>query len=101
MLEELKHIQKAGQPLDFAAIDGDQLREVEPNLSSEIGAGLLLRSQRFINPGAYMDALAQSFIERGGEIVTDVDITAVYRRGTDTLLTMSYGDRAHYVVVLL
>jgi len=101
MLEELQHIQNAGQQLDFAAVDGDQLREMEPNLSPEIGAGLLLRSQRFVNPGAYVDSLAQSFIERGGEIVTGIEITAVNRRGAETLLTMSDGDTANFDVAVI
>lgn len=68
LLEELEHIKAAGQDITFDALTGDEARAVEPALSGEIGAALLLHGQRYINPGAYVRALADAVIARGGRI---------------------------------
>lgn len=69
LLEEIEHIHAAGQHIEYDVLDGEQTRALEPALSDEIGAGLLLRGQRFIDPGAYMRSLARSLVERGVRIV--------------------------------
>jgi D-amino-acid dehydrogenase len=42
---------------------------------------VLLRGQRFINPGRFVHALADSVRERGGELLDGVEVDAVERRG--------------------
>lgn len=69
LLAELEHIHEAGQAIEFEKLTGEAARELEPSLSGEIGAALLLRGQRFIDPGRYVAALADSVRARGGEIV--------------------------------
>jgi D-amino-acid dehydrogenase len=55
-------------------LTGDEARAIEPALSGEIGAALLLHGQRYINPGVYVRALADSVVARGArlEIATPV-----------------------------
>ena len=43
---------------------------MEPMLSEEVGAAIRLHDQRFINPGAYVHALADEVIARGGKLAT-------------------------------
>jgi D-amino-acid dehydrogenase len=81
LLEEIEHIHKAGQGIEFDVLTGDEAREVEPSLSGEIGAAIRLHDQRFINPGAYVNALADSVRARGGKIVTGVTVTDIVDRG--------------------
>ena len=49
-------------------LTGDEARAIEPALSDDIGAAIVLHGQRFINPGAYVAALADAVIARGGKI---------------------------------
>lgn len=74
LLEEMTHIKEAGQDIRFDVLTGDQARAIEPALSGEIGAALLLHDQRYVNPGVYVNALADSVRARGGrlEIATPV-----------------------------
>ncbi|TDC62988.1 FAD-dependent oxidoreductase [Actinomadura sp. GC306] len=66
--EEIEHIRAAGQKLEYDVLDGDEARELEPALSAEIGAAIVLRGQRFIDPGRFVHALADSVRDRGGKI---------------------------------
>jgi D-amino-acid dehydrogenase len=74
LLEEMTHIKEAGQDIRFDVLTGDQARAIEPALSHEIGAALLLHDQRYVNPGVYVNALADSVRARGArlEIATPV-----------------------------
>lgn len=81
LLEEIEHIHKAGQGIEFDVLTGDDARGVEPSLSDEIGAAIRLHDQRFINPGEYVNALADSVRARGGRILTGTTVTDVADRG--------------------
>jgi len=72
LLEEIEQIHAAGQGIEFEAITGDDAREIEPSLSDQIGAAIRLHGQRFINPGEYVQLLADSVVARGGQIITGV-----------------------------
>ena len=60
-------------------LTGEEARAVEPSLSSEVGAAIRLRDQRFINPGAYVHALADAVRDRGGKILTGATVVDVDR----------------------
>ena len=80
LLEEIEQIHAAGQGIEFEAITGDDAREIEPSLSDEIGAAIRLHGQRFINPGEYVQLLADSVIARGGQIISGVDVWTSWTR---------------------
>src|SRR5690606_23486326 len=88
LIEEIEHIRAAGQKLEYEAVDGDRARELEPALSDEIGAAVLRFGQRFIEPGRFGPARADSVRGRGGEIregaeVIGVDDTGGARGGVE------------------
>lgn len=60
LLEELEHIRAAGQDVEFDVLTGAEAREVEPSLADEVGAAIRLHDQRFIDPGNYVNLLAES-----------------------------------------
>ncbi|MFD8588450.1 NAD(P)/FAD-dependent oxidoreductase [Streptomyces sp. NPDC059637] len=70
LLEEIEHIRAAGQDIGFDVLDGDEAREAEPSLSPAVGAAVRLHDQRYIDPGRFVRALADSVRARGGEIRT-------------------------------
>lgn len=87
MLEELEHIRAAGQEIGFDVLTGKDAQEIEPSLSDEIGAAVLLHDQRFINPGSYVGQLADAVRERGGEI-RDGEVTAIADDGPQVRVTV-------------
>lgn len=77
LLEEFGHILAAGQEVKYEAITGEEARREEPALSSAVGAALRIHGQRYINPPAFMEALASAVLARGGEICEGVGVTEV------------------------
>lgn len=82
LLEEIEHIHAAGQAVEFDVLDGDGARELEPSLSDEVGAAILLHDQRFIDPGTYVHALADSVRARGGQIRIGATVDDITDLGT-------------------
>src|SRR5699024_3109056 len=86
----------SGQDIDFETASGDTLRKIEPALSDEIGAGVLLKGQRFVNPGAYAQSLAEAFTARGGKIVSGATVSSIDRRGRETVITLDDSSAAAF-----
>jgi D-amino-acid dehydrogenase len=101
LLEEIEHIHAAGQHIEFEALDGDQARAIEPSLSDEIGAAILLKGQRFINPGEFVHALADSVRARGGKVVDGATVTGVRDTGHDVVVNTSEGSVEEFDAVVL
>jgi D-amino-acid dehydrogenase len=101
LLEEIEHIHAAGQHIEFEALDGDQARAIEPSLSDEIGAAILLKGQRFINPGEFVHKLADSVKERGGKVVDGATVTGVRDTGHGVVIGTSQGSVEEFDAVVL
>ncbi|MFP5345878.1 MAG: NAD(P)/FAD-dependent oxidoreductase [Actinomycetes bacterium] len=100
LLEELVHIREAGQQIEVDVVTGDEARATEPSLSQEITAALLLHGQRFIHPGAFVEALADSVRSRGGKIEEGVQVTGLQTGGLQPLVSTTAGPRPFDAVVL-
>ena len=82
LLEEIEHIHASGGDITYDALTGDEARAIEPALADTIGAAIVLHGQRFINPGEYVSALADSVTDRGGKIVTGSAVTGLTETAT-------------------
>jgi D-amino-acid dehydrogenase len=91
LLEEITHIRDAGQDIAFDALTGDQARALEPLLSEQVGAAIVLHGQRYIDPGSYLQALAASVLDRGGKLETSATVTSVRDHGTGVQVTTAEG----------
>lgn len=100
LLEEIEQIHAAGQDIEFDQLTGAEAREIEPALSAEIGAAILLHDQRFINPGQYVNALADAAREIGVRIEEGSDVLSVRDVGGRVRLTTSRGDVEYDAVVV-
>ena len=65
LVDEYRHITEAGQQIEFELLGGDQARAIEPSLSEEVHAAILIHGQRFIDPAAYVHALGDAVMARG------------------------------------
>ena len=101
LLEEIEHIHASGGDIAFDVLTGDEARAIEPALSDEIGAAIVLHGQRFINPGAYVAALADSVTARGGKILTGSAVSAITDTAAGVVLTNDVGATEHYDAVVV
>ncbi|MDT0528890.1 FAD-dependent oxidoreductase [Micromonospora sp. DSM 115977] len=101
LLDELAHIHAAGQGIEFDVLTGAEAREVEPSLSDTIGAAIRLHDQRYVNPGQYVHALADSVRARGGAVRAGVDVLDVRDEAAGVRVVTSAGTDERYDAVVL
>jgi D-amino-acid dehydrogenase len=77
LVTELQGIEDAGQPVKYTLLSGDEVRSTEPTLSPAIGAAVQLHDQRYLNPPAFLDALAASVRDRGADVLEGVGVRDV------------------------
>ena len=77
LVDELEHIQDAGQAVKYDLLTGHEARAIEPALSSAVGAVIRLHDQRYINPPAFVGELARAVVDRGGRIVEGASVSGV------------------------
>lgn len=77
LIDELEHIQDAGQAVKYDLLTGHEARGIEPALSSAVGAVIRLYDQRYINPPAFVGELARAVMDRGGRIVEGASVSGV------------------------
>lgn len=100
LLDELHAMQAAGQKIDFELLDSAQARALEPTLSEHVGAALLLRGQRFINPPAYLDALADAVRARGAAIHEQLEVRKIRDVDQGVILQSATHDHRYDAVVV-
>ena len=101
LVEEIEHIHHAGQGIDYSLLTGDEARALEPSLSDEVGAAVLLKGQRFVDPGTFVHALADSVVARGGKLVTHATVTDVVDSGAGVTVTTAEGGPQQYDAVVV
>ncbi|MCW3818126.1 FAD-binding oxidoreductase [Micromonospora sp. DR5-3] len=101
LLDELAHIHAAGQEIEFDVLTGAEAREVEPSLSDTVGAAIRLHGQRFINPGEYVHALADSVRARGASLVTGAAVVGLHDEGSGVRVVTTAGADERYDAVVL
>ena len=101
LLEEIEHIRSAGQDIEFDVLTGDDAREVEPSLSDEVGAAIRLHGQRFMNPGDFVNSLAEAVRARGGTIREGYDVSGVVDEVGAVRISSQTGEVERFDAVVL
>lgn len=96
LLEEFAHIEASGQRVGFEVVDGEQARAEEPALADGIGTAIRIHGERFIDPGAYVHAIADAVQQRGGRLVTGTEVDHVLTPGGEVVVA---GERYDAVVI--
>lgn len=65
---EVELINEAGLELETSEVDNATLRAELPIISADVEKAIRIGGQRFINPGEYVQAIADSVEARGGEL---------------------------------
>jgi D-amino-acid dehydrogenase len=74
LLEEFGHVRELGVETPAELLDRDAMHALVPALGDAVTCGVRLRDQRFINPGRFVNALADAVRSRGADVRTDVDV---------------------------
>ena len=92
LVHEFEHVAEVGGRTEYELVDGAALREIEPALSESVTHGVLLRGQRFIDPGRFVNALAEAVQARGGVLQTATEVVSVEKTGSGVRVTPLHGD---------
>ncbi|MBA0049934.1 FAD-dependent oxidoreductase [Streptomyces sp. AJS327] len=102
LIEEFEKVAAAGGEVSYETVSGDELRALEPILSTENRTGVLVHGQRFINPPEMTHAMADAVQARGGTVRTGVEVTGVRDLGArGAELTCRNGEPIHADAVVL
>ncbi|MFC4061207.1 NAD(P)/FAD-dependent oxidoreductase [Planomonospora corallina] len=93
LLHELRRIDRAGLPIEYTALDGDRLRREAPQISPRVRAGIRLDGQRYVDPGAFTQALADAVVARGAEIRSGFRVTGVHTASGGLTVRSDAGDQ--------
>lgn len=70
LLRELGRMAKEGQRVEHSVLTGDELRELVPLAGPALTAGVRIDGQRYVDPGAFVQALGKAVVARGATIHT-------------------------------
>lgn len=101
LLDEFGHVRELGVDTKAELLDRAAMHALVPALGDAVTCGVRLRDQRFINPGRFVNALADAVRSRGAEIRTDVDVRDVTESADGVRLEVADGApmRADAVVI--
>lgn len=91
LVHEFEGIRQAGGSVDFDLMSGSEIRSLEPTLGPDVVAGVKIHGQRFINPPNFVESLAESVRDRGGEIIDGFSVTNVEEGRQGVTVTGSSG----------
>lgn len=100
-LGEVRRIRDTGFAVHTEEIDSTRLRSSLPFLAEHIGYGVRIVGQRFLNPGRFVAALAESVRERGGVIRTGTGVGAVRHGSGGPVVELCTGDSVQADAVVL
>ncbi|GAA3290662.1 NAD(P)/FAD-dependent oxidoreductase [Arthrobacter citreus] len=84
---EIGHVEAAGQSVPLVEMPDAQAKV--PQLSDKVSTVYAMEGQRFIEPGPFVQALADSVLARGGRIVTGAEVRSL-RHGPAGIAVETY-----------
>lgn len=75
LFHEFDLIRAAGQEIDAERVDGRRVRELAPVVGEDVDFGVIINGQRRIDPGPFMDSLADAVRARGGEVRLGAEVS--------------------------
>jgi D-amino-acid dehydrogenase len=89
-LREIEGVIRHGQDAPLERLDSPQ--ELAPMLSDAVTVAYRLEGQRFIEPGPFVEALADAVVTRGATLRTDAEVASV-EGGRTASVTLASGER--------
>lgn len=86
-IQEIHHVEKAGQSVPLNRMEDARLKV--PQLSGKVESVFAMEGQRFIEPGPFVQALADAVQARGGRIITGAEVQSL-RHGPEGIAVETY-----------
>ena len=87
-IHEIQQVERAGQSVPLRPLENPRLKV--PQLSAGVSTVLEMEGQRFIEPGPFVEALADAVRARGASIISGADVRGL-RHGPGGIAVDSYG----------
>src|SRR5690625_3148141 len=97
-LAEVERVRSHGQDVSVERLDDP--RDLVPSLSDAVSVGYQLDGQRFIEPGPFVQALADSVVARGARLRTDAEVTEIRSEGKPAVV-LATGERVNTDAVVI
>lgn len=75
--EELRVLGEYGQHVTTRDLSGEEARVIAPQLSKRVNLVVRLEDQRFFDPGAFANALADEVVKRGGAVASEINVASL------------------------
>lgn len=80
-------------------LSGDEVRELEPNISQKVTVGLLAESAGIISPFSLCVALAEVAIENGAEMQLETEVVGIEKDGENYIVKTNKQDfKTRYII---
>jgi D-amino-acid dehydrogenase len=97
-VHELANVEKAGQSAPLTRLEDAQMKV--PQLSAAVSTVFELEGQRFLEPGPFVEALAEAVVERGGKIVPGAEVRSL-RHGHTGISVETYAQEPFHADVVV
>ncbi|KUP97007.1 NAD(P)/FAD-dependent oxidoreductase [Thermobifida cellulosilytica] len=101
LLRELALIRDSGQDIGFAELTGQEVRERMPQVSERVELAIRLDGQRYVDPGAYTNALGEAVEKRGGTVRGGFTVADVRPEGGGIAVRSTEGESVRGDAVVL
>lgn len=92
---EIELIRRAGLDLRTEVVDNATLRKELPIVAPDVEKAIRIAGQRYIDPGAFMDALADAVRSRGGTVRVGANVRALRHGPRGITVEMQGGEPVH------
>jgi D-amino-acid dehydrogenase len=101
LIHELEGLREGGQEVKYALLSGEEVRSLEPTISRSVTAAVHIQGQRYLNPPAFLSALAGAVSDRYGDIVEGAAVRDVTPHADSVVLTDVAGRTTSFDAVVL
>jgi D-amino-acid dehydrogenase len=89
---ELKLMGQAGQHVDVVELSGTDVGAEAPHISDHVELVLQVKGQRYLDPGEYVNSLADAVVARGGTIRPGESAHSISRDSSGITVALKGGD---------
>jgi D-amino-acid dehydrogenase len=100
LFHEVEQLARVGQTLRVRELSRLEARQLQPTISSKANYVVAIEDQRYLDPGAFVHALADAVRARGGKISTGVTVTSVASSPSGVVVRTDGGDFSGDAVVI-
>ena len=100
LFQEVEHLARVGQTLRVREIPRSEAQKLQPIFSPKVNYVVAIEDQRYLDPGSFVEALAEQVRVRGAKILTGTRVTSIASSSSGVVVGSDGGDHKSDAVVL-